>query len=370
MSQLTQIETSRADLRLSRVTTRPLPEPGPGEVLAVVDTFALTANNTSYWVTGESLGYWRFYPCDEPWGIIPVWGFATIIQSRADGIEVGERIWGFLPMATHVLLRPGDVTARGFIDAAAHRQGLAEVYNSFQRTREDPPELAGLEAERSALVPLFTTAFIIDDFLADNGWFGAEQVVILSASSKTAFGLADLIHRREGRPVRVVGVTSAGNRDFVSQLGGCDTVIAYDEIERLDPAAGTVVVDMAGSAQVLSRVHHHFGERLVYSCIVGVTHWQERAPRGELPGARPTFFFAPGQIAKRDEDWGPGEARRRAQIEGLRIARETAHMRIVEQVEGVEACATALADLVAGRVPPDRLLMLSLGAHAGAGSPA
>lgn len=361
MTELTQIETSRADLRQSRITRRPLPEPAPGEVVATVDAFALTANNTSYWVAGESLGYWRFYPCDEAWAIIPVWGFATVVASRAEGIEVGERIWGFLPMASHVVLQPTAITPRAFLDGAAHRQGLADVYNLFQRTRSDPPELAGLDAERAALVPVFTTSFIIDDFLADNGWFGAQQLVILSASSKTGFGLADLTHRRAERP-RVVGVTSAGNRDFVGQLGGCDAVVAYDEIESLDPSVPTVVVDMAGSAEVRSRVHHHFADNLVYSCIVGVTHWQDRGQRAELPGAKPTFFFGPGQIAKREQDWGPGEVRRRAQVEALRIARETAHLRTVERIHGVAESAAAWADLVAGRVPPERVLMLSLNA--------
>lgn len=360
MSELSQIETSRADLRKSRVIRRPLPQLAPGEILAEVDTFALTANNTSYWVAGESLGYFRFYPCADDWAIIPVWGFATVVQSRADDIAVGERIWGFLPMASHVVLQPDAVTPRSFVDAAPHRQDLADVYNTFQRTRADPPELAGLETERAALVPVFTTSFIIDDFLADNGWFGAEQVLILSASSKTGFGLANLIHRREGRPVQVVGATAAGNRDFVSQLGVCDRVIAYDEIETLDPQVPTVVVDMAGSTDIRGRVHRHFADRLVYSCIVGVTHWQDRGQRTELPGAKPTFFFGPGQIAKREQDWGPGEVRRRAQVEALRIARETAHMRTVERIRGVEASAAAWADLVAGRTPPERVLMLSL----------
>lgn len=362
MTELFRIETSRRDLRETRLTARPLPEPRTGEVLARVDTFALTANNTSYWVAGESLGYWRFYPCEEPWAIIPVWGFATVIRSEAEGIEAGERIWGFLPMASHVVLQPADVTPRGFLDGAPHRQGLSEVYNRFLRCRADPPEWAGLDAERSALVPLFTTSFIIDDFLADNGWFGARQVLILSASSKTGFGLADLVHRREGRPVAVVGATSARNRDFVAQLGGCDRVVSYDELETLDPDLPTVLVDLAGSAELLARTHRHFGERLVYSCIVGITHWQARAPRAELPGARPTFFFGPGQIAKREADWGAGEVRRRAQREALRIARDTARLRTVEHVWGPAACAAAYADLVDGRVPPDRVLMLGLNA--------
>lgn len=359
-TELTQIETLRADPAKTRVVTRAMPALEPGEVLARIDTFALTANNVSYAVSGEQLGYWGFFPTEAPWGIVPVWGFATIIESRSDGIAVGERVWGFLPMASHLVMQPGKVTRGGFVDMAPHRQALPGLYNRYDRTLDDKPELAALDVERCALTPLFTTAFVIDDFLADNGFFGARQVLVLSASSKTGFGLADLLHRREGRPVQVVGVTSIGNRDFVSALGVCDHVIAYGEIEDLDASIPTVVVDMAGSGEVLARVHRHFADRLAYSCIVGATHWTERGRRPDLPGAPPTFFFAPSQIAKREADWGPGEILRRARNEGLRIARDTAHLRTVETVAGPEACQAAFTEMVAGRVAPDRILMLGL----------
>jgi hypothetical protein len=252
------------------------------------------------------------------------------------------------------------VTPTGFVDTAAHRQDLPPIYNRYQRTAADPPELAALEAERCALFPLFTTAYVIADLLADNGWFGAAQVLILSASSKTGIGLANLLSRLEGRPVEVVGVTSPANRAFVEALGACDRTLTYDEIGRLDPAVRTIVVDMAGSARVLRAVHTHFGEALVYSCGVGITHWTEAGQAGDLPGAKPAFFFAPSQVAKRDAEWGAGEIQRRAQAEGVRIAREIAGRVRTERIVGVEAARAALGEMVAGKVAPSRLLMLSL----------
>ncbi|MDZ4371833.1 MAG: DUF2855 family protein [Phenylobacterium sp.] len=359
-TSLRRLEVVRDDFVRSRITEHPLPELQPGQVLARIDTFALTANNVSYAVSGDMLGYWRFFPCSEPWGVLPAWGFATVVESRCEALPVGERFWGFLPMASHLVVEPGEFGGRWFADVAEHRQGLADVYNRYQLTGDDPPELAGLEAERSALVPLFTTSFIIDDFLADNDWFGARQLLVLSASSKTGFGLADLARRREGKPVRVIGATSPGNLDFVETLGVCDQVVSYDGIETLDASIPTVMVDMAGSFDVRARVHHHFGDRLTYSCVVGVTHWDKRGQRADLPGPKPTFFFGPGQAAKRDQEWGAGVIRQRAQIEALRIARETAHLRTVETVAGPQACEAAYADLLAGRVGPDRLLMLTL----------
>jgi hypothetical protein len=54
-------------------------------------------------------------------------------------------------------------------------------------------------------------------------------------------------------------------------------------------------------------IHRHTRENLVYSCAVGITHWESREGEdpNSLPGAKPTMFFAPSQIQKRTADWGP-----------------------------------------------------------------
>ena len=52
-------------------------------------------------------------------------------------------------------------------------------------------------------------------------------------------------------------------------------------------------------------VHSHYGDELIHSMAVGVTHWEGfGAGGGELPGPTPTFFFAPDRVVKRSEDWG------------------------------------------------------------------
>lgn len=356
----TELQVMRRDLRQTRVIERPVAPLQDGEILVEVEKFALTANNVSYGVSGDFIGYWRFYPVEEPWGMIPVWGFARVIESRAPGFEAGERMWGFLPMASHATLRPSAVTPSSFQDDTPHRRDLPGVYNSYQRTAVDPPALAAMEDERCLLFPLFTTSYLIRDWLEDNAWFGAKQVAIVSASSKTGLGLANLLAGVEGRPVRVVGLTSPGNRAFVESLGTCDDVLVYDEIAKLDATVPTALVDMAGSAPILRAVHEHVRENLVASCQVGATHWDARRHRGELPGATPTFFFAPMQIAKRDEDWGPGELLRRAFAESARISAEMKGLLTITTTRGAEACRAALDEMIAGRTPPDRGLMLTL----------
>jgi hypothetical protein len=146
----------------------------PGQARLAVDHFALTANNITYAAFGEVMKYWQFFPSGHgALGCLPVWGFATIVESRAAGLDVGRRVWGYLPAGTHAVVAPSKVSATGFTEGAAHRNDLALVYNQYSFCDADTdwkPEREGLQA---VLRPLFVTSFLIDDFLADNGYFGA-----------------------------------------------------------------------------------------------------------------------------------------------------------------------------------------------------
>jgi hypothetical protein len=264
----------------------------------------LTANNVTYAVFGDAMLYWQFFPAEAGWGRVPVWGFADVEASRVDGLSEGERFYGYLPMATHVVLAPTRVTAGGFVDGATHRSALPSVYNQYQRVSADESHDPAREREYSLLRPLFMTSFLIDDWLADDDMFGARSIVIASASSKTALGLAYLLSSRGG--VEIVGLTSPANAEFVESVGYYDRTVEYDRLGELAADTPTVFVDMAGGGRVLADVHHHFADALQQSCLVGATHWEESATPSDLPGPAPTFFFAPDRVVKRRADWGPG----------------------------------------------------------------
>ena len=299
---VTRFLVDQSDLRKGRFVHEALPPLADGQVLLKIDRFAFTANNVTYAETGERLGYWKFFPTGEGgWGTIPVWGFADVVASRVLGIEEGERIYGFLPMATHLVVRPDRIGASGFIDSSPHRQELPAAYNGYVRCRGDALYRKQHEDLQALLRPLFITSFLIDDFLDESEFFGAKQVVCSSASSKTAFGLAHLLHRRDG--VDVIGLTSAGNRAFVESLGCYRRTVLYGDLAQL-PRERTAYVDFAGSANVRTALHAHFGDALTYSCAVGMSHRELNPPGRELPGPRPTFFFAPDRVRKRAKDWG------------------------------------------------------------------
>jgi hypothetical protein len=142
--------------------------------------------------------------------------------------------------------------------------------------------------------PLFRTGFLIEYFLRGQDWFGAEQLVVTSASSKTAMGLAS-VARQSSPGIRRIGLTSKGNVGFVEASGLYDEVVAYDDLERL-PVVRSVSVDFAGNAELLARVHRHFEDALAHSALVGATHIEARSVFGggePLPGPKPQLFFAP-----------------------------------------------------------------------------
>ena len=110
--------------------------------------------------------------------------------------------------------------------------------------------------------------------MQSNDWYGAEQVVIISASSKTSIGLAYGLNEDKNAPA-VIGLTSKHHVDFVNSIDAYDSVLSYDYLEQLDATKPTVIVDMSANAEVLSRLHKHLGDNMRFTSNVGLTHWDE-----------------------------------------------------------------------------------------------
>src|SRR4051812_46799495 len=247
-----------AETRLRRTDDAPL---APGQARVALDLLALTANNITYAAFGEAMDYWRFFPSGEDgWGIVPVWGFGRVVQSSHPGIAVGEQLYGYWPLATSAVLQPERLSAQGFRDAAPHRAELHAIYNQYVRCAANPFRSEGHDAEEALLRPLFITSWLIDDFLADQDFFGARRVILSSASSKTAYGTAYLLAKRQG--IEIVGLTSAGNCAFCEGLGCYGRVLAYDALDRIPAGEPCVYVDFAGDVDVRRAVHARFGDQL------------------------------------------------------------------------------------------------------------
>ena len=359
----------RDNLRQTRWEDGPPVPLGDGSVRLRIDAFALTSNNITYAAFGDAMNYWGFYPTgDATTGCIPVWGFASVVESRCAGVNVGERFYGFWPIAEEAVLQPVRVDAGGFFDGAEHRRELHPIYNQYLRCGADPAYAAKREAEQALLRPLFATSFLIDDFLADNSFFGAHTVILSSASSKTAHGTAFCLalRRRAGDAVKVIGLTSPGNLAFTRSLGCYDEVLGYDDVPAALPDEPAVYVDFSGSAPLRAAVHERLADTLAYSCSVGATHW-DMLGNGNgscLPGPQPVLFFAPNQAKKRSGDWGPAGLQERLTAAWAAFMQPVTRaddpwLQVVRDrgTAAVEACYAALLD---GRVRPQEGHILSL----------
>ncbi|HVK33146.1 MAG TPA: DUF2855 family protein, partial [Burkholderiaceae bacterium] len=192
MSVSRALLTSMQDPATSRLVALDLPAPLPeGRVRVAVRRVSLTTNNVTYALFGERMQYWRFFPSGEAgWGIVPVWGYADVVASTVPELAVGERLYGYWPLAEQVDLQPQRVSAASFVDASVHRADLSPVYNRYLRCAADPGHRSADEGALAVVQPLFGTAYLLADFIADNGFFGARRVVFSSASSKTAYATA------------------------------------------------------------------------------------------------------------------------------------------------------------------------------------
>ena len=325
-----------------------------GEVRFRVDRFALTSNNISYISAGDMLNYWSFFPAGDGFGRVPAMGFADVVESKHDDVAVGTRCFGFFPMGRHLVIAPESATTATLTDGVAHRQPTALVYRQYNVTTADALYSAEHEDEIMLLRGLFMTSFLAEDFLMEGEGgpplFGAEQIIIASASSKTGIALAFVAKQRGA--AHVVGLTSERNRAFVEGLGFHDEVHTYEEVGALDATRPGVLVDMAGSTAVTRAVHEHLGANLKYSQRIGNTHWDEGGGGEDIPGVVPEFFFAPGQIQKRVQDWGPAGLQERIG-ESLRgFLGTTGQWLDVRRGQGPKAVEEVYREILAGRADP------------------
>lgn len=340
-----------ANTRLATVEDTPLAD---GQVRVRVEAFALTSNNITYAAFGDAMNYWQFFPTgEEGWGSIPVWGFGSVVQSLHPGVAVGERLYGYFPMASATVLTPARLNTAGFYDGAPHRRELHAVYNQYLRCSADPFYTPATEDIQALLRPLFITSFLIDDFLADNDFFGAQTLLLSSASSKTAYGTAFQLAQRPG--IEVIGLTSPANVAFCESLGCYSRVLTYDQLDQLSADTPCIYVDFAGNAGLRLAIHTRFAN-LKYSCSIGGTHVAELGGARDLPGPRATLFFAPAQIKKRSADWGSAGLSQRLvqawQTFSRRATQAPSPWLIAQHHQGADAVATAYQQVLAGKGDP------------------
>lgn len=334
-----------------------------GEIEVRLDAFAMTANNVTYAALGHPVGlfgndkgYWDFFSGDGA-GRLPVWGFATVTRSGVEGLDPGEQLYGYFPLASHARLTPGRVSPLGFTDQSAHRLDMPAVYNQYQRVTALDDYA---EADRDwwpVFRPLYLTGWLIADQFEDERDHGARQVIVASASAKTAIAFAHAMRERIERP-RLIGLTSQRGRAFLEATGLYDELVLYDAIGKIDASAPSAFVDVAGNSAVTGAVHEHLGDALRFSLIVGKAHWDATAAEGKRWPA--TGFFAPGRIQKRSQDWGANGFRERVATAWTHFLGDAKRLFHIDRREGADAALAAYREAVEGRADPRAGIIVAL----------
>lgn len=167
--------------------------------------------------------------------------------------------------------------------------------------------------------------------------------------------MAYLLHQRKQnaiKSVRIIGLTSASNIDFVKNLAIYDQVLTYEEVEKLSLEMTYSIVDFAGNQLVQKNLQTHLGNQLKYNCSVGMTHWDKNyMPEHKTPN-KPILFFAPTHAQKRTQEWG-GEVFQSKLAQAWRMfATYAEKWLIINQIKGQLEIQSMYLQVLDGKIDP------------------
>ena len=292
---------SRDDLRSCRIAESEPPELDPGQALLRLDCFGLTSNNVTYAVFGDAMSYWSFFPAEPGWGRMPVWGFRRGRALEAEGIESGARIYGYLPVSSHLVVTPERTRSDSFIDASPHRAELPPVYQLYTLTagddlyRPETEDIQMLLLHSSPRPSSSTTSWRTRDTrTAGRSWFRALRA---RRPSPLPSGSPSATRPRSWGPRR--RATWSSSRVWRS------TTARLLRRDRLARAGACRLRGPVGRRRRRMAVHTHFGDELGLSMAVGLTHWEELGSgQGTSPGRRPPCSSLPTAWSSAPETGG------------------------------------------------------------------
>ncbi|KAM3464442.1 hypothetical protein MY5147_002345 [Beauveria neobassiana] len=213
----------------------------PGAVRVQPKLITLSLNNMGYAHLGSShYRWWDAYPVSstlasppyddvEQWGIVPAWGYGSVIESNNDNVPKGSLLYGIWPPSTAPVdlvleeLEPGLLR-----EVSPHRQTMKPMYNRYLVHDTDTHEdmlawYTGMWTTSQAGFLLGHYSFAVDpskwcspsldeeQWPIENASLRDSVVVTLAASSKTAIGFDWSLRQRsrEDGPLALVRVSNS-----------------------------------------------------------------------------------------------------------------------------------------------------------------
>ena len=106
----------------------------------------------------RAMSYWEFFPAEDGWGRVPMWGFAEV-EERGQGGRAGDSDLRVPPSSSHVVVPTLAATSAASSTASAHRATLPSAYHRYLATERDHFYRPESEEVQMLLRPLFFTSF-------------------------------------------------------------------------------------------------------------------------------------------------------------------------------------------------------------------
>lgn len=369
-------------------------------ILVQVQRFGFSANNVSYQALGEApdFRYFDFHAAPESkdvsprtHGLVPVWGFGTVVASSLPQIRVGEKVYGYLAPARYLLLpvTPSSINKYFFYVPRPHLPADRRPYNQITRCGNDAQyNPLPLREDMTMLYrPLFWTSYWCEDWLFTASYRGARRFLISSASAKTSFTMAYCVKRRIQnaglKDIYIVGVTSKRNIAFTKSLGLYDDVVEYDNftssalVKKLDEK--WIYIDGAGNEKFNDRVVSHFNPgghlvgdvRLGFTTLTPSTTADKAAPVPVPSGSKALtsqpatyqgaeVFFMPEWLQLRLKQLSVKTVTAMQQEAWKDLMRDGKDWVKIEQIYGGDKVKEVYKKILKGELSPDRGMIWSL----------
>jgi len=266
---------------------------------------SLTANNKFYVDFGDKqpFNFFKCYPIDSKRSSLVspsavdssnvddyahpcVWGIAQVSESHLENVEVGTKFRAMLPIGESVSFQSAWVDKEDDNKLIIDRPTTNPAYNVFVKlSQNEVTDDERYEDLALACFPGILTGFGLNYNLRNQNFYGADVVVVTSASSKVALALAlYLRHNNDNEESakgvkRIIGYTSESNKEFCRRTGLYDEILGYDDalntIDTSDEDGATkkavkyVIIDIAGRGNVYNRIIQEPNVEIVKLLAVG-----------------------------------------------------------------------------------------------------
>lgn len=366
---------------------------------------SLTANNKFYLSFGEKapFNFFKCYPVDPKAKLVAakekefnedgghlsdvyvhpvVWGVAKVTSSKVDTVHVGDEYFAMLPMGESVSFEQAHVDDED--NLVIHRPTTNPAYNVFQKI--DPTSaVASKEYGDFALAcsPGILTGFGLYFNLTRYDFYGADTVVVTSASSKVALALAVYLKKESKnastkKKVQVIGYTSPGNKDFCEKTGLYDEVLCYDDL-LTENDNKCVMVDISGQAQAYQRNKScivknlvvgnasdtedkkgAFGSFTAYETVTLVLTMMGANWLASWLNPVQELYLIMNDAAALKKEWGLEKYNRTVVEYGLTFCKAASAWITVRNCSTEESIEQAFVDVVRGTIPPSETIVLDV----------